>query len=435
MPAEAPLIAEAPPAAPVAAPVSAPASSSPSTAIAPNRAGAMQTSLDALRQLDPSTKKPDAPKAPPDPKKGVAPKQPELPKAKETEPVAKETAPETDEPATAKVELDKSTGPKDWKLLNSIKTENARLKKQLEQFAASDTEKKTLAEQLETHRKDLDTTRQEKKRIEDLLRFRDYQNTEEFQQNYVAPWENAWNEAAANLKGIKITDDSGNEREISKNDIQSISEMDIAAARDAIRKIVPDVQDASDVRRYTDNIRTLTAKHKTALEKAWTESEKWQKDQHTKQQQAVEDRNRLFQTVHEENSTLFKQFDEEAKTKQEYLKPIEGDEEWNQKIEQAEKFVNESLVSNPNDPKLNKEQRAEMIRRNTAVIHRAKMFGPLKLENKRLKSQNAELQKKIAAYGESEPKAGNGQDKRSTAPAVSANPMEAAKQRFRQYVT
>jgi len=426
------LVAE-PPSAPVApaAPVITPPVSEPtSSPLTPNRAGTMASSLDSLRKLDPSAKKSAPPPAKPvaEPKKAVAPKP--------DEPVAiAEVKPATVEPVEPKVESDKNV-PKDWKLFNTIKTENAKLKKQLEQLAASDSEKKTLSEQLEAHRKDLESTKAEKKKYEELLRFRDYQNTDEFQQKYVEPWESANAEAASNLQGIKITDDAGNERAITPVDIQALSDMDIPTARDTIRRLVPDAQDASDVRRHTDNIRVLKNKHKVALEKAWTDSDKWQKEQQSKYQQSIADRDRTFKAIHEENATLFKQFDEEARNTHKYLKPIEGDDEWNQKIEQAEKFVNESLNSNPQDPRLTKEERSEMIRRNTAVIHRSKMFGPLKLQVKRLELQNAELQKKVAAYGESEPKPGNGQGgKRSTTPAVSEHPMESLKQRWKNYVT
>lgn len=382
----------------------------------------MQGRLDALRQLDPT-------------KKAAANKNPVAENKKQEKPAPTEEIKKSEAKTEVIGESDKPTEPRDWKLLNTFKTENAKLKKQLEQFTASDSEKKKLSEELDSHRKDLEAARSEKKRIEDLLKFRDYQNTDDFQMKYVQPWEAANSEAASSLQGIKITDDSGNEQAITMADIQKFADMDIPTARETIRRMVPDVQDASDVRRHTDSIRMLKEKHKVALEKAWTDSDKWQKDQQSKYQQSIADRDNAFKAIHEENTNFFKQYDQEARAKFEYLKPIEGDDEWNQKIEQAESFVDESLASNPNDPRLSKEARSEMIRRNTAVIHRSKMFGPLKLENKRLKAKNSELQKKIDAYGSSEPKPGNGQDKRTATPVTSSNPMEAMKQRFRQYVT
>ena len=435
-----PLAPEAPAqAAPSAQP---PGANAPiSVPISPDRSGSMKRSLGNLKNLASETPKPEpeTPKAPPSPpveSKAAVPKDDKpLAEAKSpSDPAKVEPAAKVDD--ASKAEAPKVGDAKDWPLFNRIKSENATLKRQLAEKlkATDDAEKRELSEKLTTHQKELETERKARKEYEDLIRFRDYQNHPEFIKEYVQPWEEAWREAESNLKGLQMVEDSGEERAITKADIQALSEMEIDVARAAIKKLVPDTSDAAELKGYVDKVRQLTKRHKAALEKAWVDSEKWQKDLQLKQQQEYDNRNQSFKKVSEENSALFNKFNEEDTQKIEHLREKEGDDEWNERLKSAKEFAKESLSGNPNNPELTSEDRAKMIRRNTAFINRSIAYPMLKLELNRVKAQLAEKDKVLSGYKASEPTPGNGKGK-SAPSTVPANAMEASKHRLRQYVT
>lgn len=350
----------------------------------------------------------------------------------------------TETDAEPKADAEKSSGTKDWPLLQGYKKENAALKKQLAELQkskpADDTEKTALADRLETHKKELEAIRKEKKEIEDLLKFRDYQSTPEFQREYVQPWQTAEADAIKYLQGIKVTTETGEEHEITPDEIKWIAGMKIPTARETIRKLFPDARDAADITRHTENLRSLTEKYNSGLQKAWADSDKWHKDQQAKQQEMTvaqqkqaEERTKRFQAVAEENSKFFTEFNDADRAQVEHLQERKGDDEWNARLAKSEADTKLALDGKPNNPDLSAEERKAAIRHNVKQINFMKAAPMLALENKRLKAKLADREKKLAEYESSEPVPGTGKGK-AVAALTPVAPSAAREQRLMKYV-
>jgi hypothetical protein len=114
------------------------------------------------------------------------------------------------------------------------------------------------------------------------------------------------------------------------------------------------------------------------------------------------------QQVTTQITSSYQRFRDEDVSKRDYLKPQEGDEEWNARLEKAVKFVDSTLRTNPKDPKLTAQQLEDAVRKHAAMRNRAVGFSMLKLQNRRLAAENTELKKRLGEYGEVEPGGGEG---------------------------
>lgn len=239
--------------------------------------------------------------------------------------------------------------------------------------------------------------------LEEHMRFLDYSKSQEFVEKYNKPYEEAWMRAVTGLKGLKInsTNQQTGEvasRDVTPQDIMVLANMDPAAARTEIKTLFP--EDAAEVRGYIDRIRDLYAAQHQALEEHKTKGGEWLKQQTEKAKAAQE-----------ANAKLWKQYSDEAREKFEFLKPLEGDDERNMKLEKAATFVAEALAARANDPKLSEEERANVIKKHVAVRNRAIAYSVLMHENKKLKAQLQEKETALKAFEESAPTDGNGKGK------------------------
>jgi hypothetical protein len=87
----------------------------------------------------------------------------------------------------------------------------------------------------------------------------------------------------------------------------------------------------------------------------------------------------------------------------EYFKPREGDDEWNTRLERGFKLVDEAYKSDPRNPQLTPQQRADVIEKHAAVRFRAAGFGPLKYQAQQLRKQVEELKSELAKYKTAQP--------------------------------
>lgn len=332
---------------------------------------------------------------------------------------------------------EKTSNQKAFKLANHYRAENLKLVKQISELKKAqpigdDPEKKELSDKLIAHQKEMENLRKEKKDVDDLLRFRDYQNHPEFQQEYVQPLDVEWSKSMRRLKGLKYADAAGNELELSKRAIQELSELEPDVARDKIFEMFPDVRHYNAVITSVEDIHDLTEKYKTGLQKAWSDSDKWQKDKHAQEQEQINGQNKVLKTVHEENAAIFNNFNKADLAEVEYLKEKEGDDEWNTRLEKANAEAKAALNSNPNNPALSRDDRTKMIRRNTKIVNWAISAPMLNLKVTRLESELSKKNKIIAGYEGSEPRPGSGKGR--TAVAVPADPSAARESRLMKYV-
>lgn len=322
----------------------------------------------------------------------------------------KENADETTDDETDVADQEKELQPDDpklgkrpspWKLVEHYKGLNTNLQREIAELRG-----KTNGELPKEHVERLTALQKRNEELEQHMRFVDYSKSNEFVDKYQKPYEEAWTRAVSGLKGLKVqfTDPTNSEvvsRDLTPQDIAALANMDPAAARLEIKNRFP--EDAAEVRGYVDKIRDMAQAQNHALEEQKTKGGEWQSKQ---AEQA--------KAVHEANSKLWAQFSKEAAEKYEFLRPVEGDDERNMKLEKSTAFVQKALASKANDPKLTEEQRAQVIKEHVAVRNRAIAYSVLVHENKALKAQLAEKEAALKAFDESAPTDGNGKGKQGT---------------------
>lgn len=294
---------------------------------------------------------------------------------------------------------DKKTNP--WTLVEKFKADNSRLKQENTELRTKQTEPpKEITERLSS----LEKRNQE---LENHIRFVDYSKSQEFVDKYQKPYEEAWSRAISGLKGlqVKFTNAENGEtqaRDLTPADIAALANMDPAAARMEIKNRFP--EDVAEVRGYIDKIRDLATAQNQALEEQKSKGGEWQ-NQVAHQHKAVQ----------ENNSRLWKQFSDESVSKFDFLRPVEGDDERNSKLEKAAAFVADALSAKANDPNLTEEQRATVIKKHVALRNRAIAYSVLMHENRQLKTMLAEKEEALKAYGDSAPTDGEGKGKQASA--------------------
>ncbi len=291
---------------------------------------------------------------------------------------------------------EKKTNP--WTLVNTYKTRLSTLEKENAELRTKAGEPpKEVTERMSA----IEKRNQE---LEQHIRFVDYSKSQEFVDKYQKPYEEAWSRAIGGLKGLQVKlgadPTTGQEmaRDLTPQDIAALANMDPAAARMEIKNRFP--EDVAEVRGYIDKIRDLAEAQNKALEEQKTKGGEWQ--------QKV---GHQHQAAQEANAKLWKQYSDESVAKFDFLKPIEGDDERNSKLEKAVAFVSDALSSKANDPNLTEEQRANVIKKHVALRNRAIAYSVLMHENKQLKAQLAEKEEALKAYGESAPTDGEGKGK------------------------
>jgi hypothetical protein len=255
------------------------------------------------------------------------------------------------------------------------------------------------------------------KELEEAIRYHDYTKSEEYKDQFQKPYEEAWAKAVSDLREITITDAEGNTRQATAQDLIQLANLPLSEARKRANEMFGETAD--DVMAHRRAIRELADKQDHALEEN-------KKTGVQREQERMETQRK----VSEEVGSLWHQFNSADEAKYEFLKPKEGDDEWNTKLEGAKKFVNDAFLANAGDPKLTPEQRADIIRQHVSVRGRAIGFTALRLENTRLKAQLAEVQKVVASYKKAEPGAGDGHAT-TAAPVTPQNRMQSIFQQMR----
>lgn len=253
--------------------------------------------------------------------------------------------------------------------------------------------------------------------LEEEIRYQNFAKSKEFSEQYQKPYEEAWGKAVAELAELEVLNEDGSSsRRATASDLIALANMPLGEARKQANAMFGDAAD--DVMAHRRSIRELSDKQQKALEdarKAGTERE----TQWTEKSKAI----------HAEVTAQWTKLNEEAAATLDYLKPKEGDTEWNGRLDKAKAQADAALSANAMDPRLTPEQRAKVIRDHVAMRNRSIAYSPMKLEIKRLKAQLAERDEKLKAYEESEPTGGSA-GATNGKPQPAATPMERAKQRL-----
>jgi hypothetical protein len=427
--------AAAPPSSP-AAPTSGPMLNSPPIPPSP----AMQKAFGAMDDFTGQPKRTD-PKTPakaPSKTPEAKPKEPakEPVKAPEPEPEAEvDLLEEGDEPAEepaaepTEPKSDPKAQPKagdvkqnPWKLVESYKSKAAKLEKQLADVTNGKAASPEFEAKLKGAEERAQAAEKRAKELADHMQFVDYQKSDEFVSKFQKPYEEACKSAADDLTQLSIDDGSGTTRRATMADLMALCSMELGQARQQANAWFGD--SADDVMDHRRQIQRLYRDQQKALEDAKGKGEERFKAQ-----------TESITKLRDETATLWQKFNTEAAQKHESLKPKEGDDEYNSKLEYGKSLVDKAFGGNALDPRLAPEDRAKLVQAQVAVRNRAIAYSTLKLENKRLQAKLSESEKALKEFQESEPVPGRGKASNGK-PGKAADPKQAAFQRMEaNYVT
>lgn len=250
------------------------------------------------------------------------------------------------------------------------------------------------------------------KQLEEIMADHDFSQTQDFQSNFVKPYDDAWRVAMTELKGVQVSDGQGGARDINPNDMLTLVNMELAQARHVANEYFGDF--ANDVMNHRNQIRDLYNKQQAKL--------KAEKEGRTaKKQQETEAQTKAQQQMTETITATWKAENEAVLKDEKYgalFKPREGDEQWNQRLAKGFELVDRAFSQNPADPKLTPEERAAVIRRHAAVRNRAAAWGSLRGEVERLTAENKALTDELSQYKQTEPPAGAGRSAQAQVPGA-----------------
>lgn len=330
---------------------------------------------------------------------------PEKPKAKEDEkpPDEKETATDVEalkKPDEAKKpdEVQPPKPPKAKELreaYDALKVKHAALEKEHEKIKAakpdpaSDPERKKLMDEHESLKKRF-------KEVDDEMRYVAYERSTEFNEKFQKPLDTQWAKALKKLQELEITDETtGETRAPTMDDMLTIVNLPEGRAWKMAKEMFGD--SATSLMNQREKLRELSEAKEQAKADARTNGEKWEKEQREKFEESSSKINKEMGSAWVEAMT-------KDVEKLDWLKPVEGDQEGNDKLAQAKEKWIKAFVADPKDQNLTSQQRAEIVRSHAALVNRAIAYTPMNREIKSLRAQLAERDKALAEFRKSEPK-------------------------------
>lgn len=250
-----------------------------------------------------------------------------------------------------------------------------------------------------------DRLSEREKRLADLeneIRFSAYERSQEYKEKFEQPFVDAYQTGRAKVATLKITDADGNYRQATPEDFDRIARiMDDDTAAEAAAEMFGNR--APVVLYHRERVQELNASRIKAIEdykKLGGEREKQWQEQTAKQREQI--------------GKLWKQANTEAIEKYpHFFKPIDGDDEGNQLLEQGFQMADAAFSDNGN---MTPEQRVKL---HSAIRNRAAGFSRLAYQNKQLTAKIAELEQKLSEYESSEPGQGEGGGKKTETPEIS----------------
>lgn len=239
------------------------------------------------------------------------------------------------------------------------------------------------------------------KEVEDHLRYVDYSKSEEFKTKYQQPYEEAYSRAYGVMSKFKVNLPNGESRAFNHQDLIELAGMSPDRADPLIQEMFG--PSANRVTNLIEKVQETAWQQQKALDEAKKNGAEFQQQRETK-----------LKGMAAENGQIFTDMVREDAQKYDFLKPKEGDDEWNAALEKAQKFVDSVFTKSAADPHLSAEQRKEIIREHASVRGRAIGYPMLKLQVKRLQSELAKRDKIIAQYNNGEPDGGGEKPVRGT---------------------
>lgn len=419
-----------PPSAPPAPTTAISASNMPGTATpaAPPKPGSARERLfaDLQKKAKPfggePTPEPAKPTAAPKPQakpKAEPQQQPTEPSGTEDleEPTEPQTPETPEEPAEKPQTPPKAEKKNPWKMVEEYKARAAKAEQEL-----LETRKGVVPEeQRKKMEQEAESIRKRNEELESEIKFVNYSKSKEYAEQYEKPYNEAWTKAMEEVGEITVEDpNTGERRNATANDLLELVNLPLGQAREIADKNFGPFAD--DVMGYRKEIRRLFEAKSKALETARVASVERDK-QHLEQvtKMRTEIKTAVDDTWAKANATLM----EDPKYGK-YFKPVEGDENINQRLAKGYQMVDRALNENPHDPRLTAEQRASIVKRHAAMRHRAASFGRVFYELQSATARIAELEAKLSQFEGVEPTTEGGGGN----PAAPAEPASARDRMF-----
>jgi len=348
---------------------------------------------------------PDGSATPPPPEKPAAPKT-EAPKpdTKNEQAKAPETpttdtkagdAPNADKLPVGETQQGDSKKVSPWKLVDQFK------KKALEaEQRALDLEKLVLPEdQRNAITERLTKAEQRAKELEDEMRYVNYAKSDEFKQKFQQPYERAWQRAMNELQGTTFQDPNGQQQTFGVDHMMELVQMPLKKAREMANSLFGDL--ANDVMNHRNGLKEMLDQQTSALEEA-------RKTGSERESQKRNEWQNFMQQTSLKAKEHWEQFNKEVLNSEhgEFLKPKEGNDEWNEMIEKGSEFAKKAFSVNVSDPRMTPEQRREAVKRQSALYNKAVAYGPMRYEIKNLRKALAEREAELKQYKDTTPGTG-----------------------------
>jgi len=358
-------------------------------------------------------RKPPSSISPPTP---VAPATPEPAKPEPADP----DDPLTVDPAATAAPADPKTEPakpgekqkvNPWKLLDETKAARAKVEQELAEL-------RKLVPDEAARKAEVERFAEAQKRAQELeehIRFVDYSKSQEFQDKYQKPYEQAWSKAMRQLTQVMIEGDDGNPRQVNAQDLQQIVNLPLGQAQDLADEKFGKFSSA--VMLHREKIQDLFDQQSAALDEAkknGAERDRKRTEEWLRSQGEV--RRQISETWTKANEAAVK--DERVGK---FFQQIEGDTEWNQRLGKGFEIVDRAMNENALDPKLTPEQRVSVIKRHSALRHRAAAFGPLVYRNNQLTERLAKLEAELKQFTGTVPDTSGGTPATATPQPMSAH--------------
>lgn len=309
-----------------------------------------------------------------------------------------------------------------WKVIDEHKAARAKLEAEVAELRKSVANPEARKAEVER----LSAIEKRNQELEEQIKFVDYSKSKEFTDKYQKPYEAAWSRAMGELKELSVVDpETGDERPMAPADLLDLVNMPLMKARERADELYG--ASSNEVMAYRKEIRGLYEQQSQALEQA----KKAGVEKATKESQ---EREILMKSLQEDVTKQWEQVNKEYsehETNGKYLKPVEGNDEINTRLEKGFKFVDETSKINVWDPNLTPEQRKDAIKRHAAVRARAAAFGRVRYELESVQKELSDARAKLAEYEKSTPTFG-GDSREASATANSGGHMSGLMQRLQK---
>ncbi len=306
-----------------------------------------------------------------------------------------------------------------WKLVDQFKQRALAAEQR-----ALELEKQVLPEHDRTQMSErLTKAEQRAKELDEEIRYVNYTKSSEFREKYEQPFQRAVGSAIKELNGMTFQDDKGASRQFDVNVLMELVNMSLPQARQLSNSLFGDL--ANDVMSHRNEIRKNLDEQANAIETA-------KKTGIERDSQRQEQMKSFFQQVGSEAKQYWEGFNQEVQKHPEhgeFVKPKEGNEEWNAALEKGFEMAKKAFAVNVTDHRLTPEQRKDAVKLQSALYNKAAAYGPMRLEIKNLRKALSERETELGKYKSTTPAAG-GQSPQGT-PAAPSNTKEAMFARLR----